>query len=279
MFGNLPRKAATAKDIDQLIEKSLRLRIFENVEMSSDLVKDLDLKSPEYQRAAALTTIGTDFAVNLGRELRCVRIPVTPKAVAAAAKFLNSKNNRYYLTGEKYEWSSLSNNCAHLSLNTTHAMGMNGSEKTDQMILKQVFDISIPANTYLNYADRAVLNEVSNRELSNSHSLKTFGYHPAQVGSLMLKYDAYPESAMFRTDDLTALTAPRKNVLKMFATTNSYDKHLVANGNENMLLLENAKTWAKKYRSLLKKLPPEENNLRLRKYLEAQLDLSMRIVR
>jgi len=277
MFGNLPRKEVTTQDIDQIIDESLKLKIFENVEMSTKSVNNLELNRPGYERAAVLTTIGTDVAVNLGRELRCVRIPVPPKAVEAAAEFLNAENNKYYQTGKKFEWSGMANNCTHLALNTSHAMGMNKLEKTDQFIIKQIFDIAIPANAYLLYADQAVLNKITNRELANSSQLKEFGYHPAQVGSLMLRYNAYPESVMFKTEDLTAITAPRKRILKMFATAGSYDEYLAQSDDENVLLLDNAKRWVKTYSSLLQKLPHSELNLDQRIYLEGQKDLSLKI--
>lgn len=271
MNGNLDPKAVTEADVNALAEKAVELKIFENVKMKPEYVSKNAFNTPEHEKAAAIYSIGTDIAVTWGRELRCVRIPVNKSAIQAAADFLNDVNNKYYKNNVPYEWSMVKNNCTHLAMNTSAAMGINPKIKTDGSTVAQIFNLGIPANAYLMYADRAILNKVNEKEIYKSKPFKNFGFHPTQLGSLMIHQQAFPDNVMFKTSELVAITLPRKNVLKLLATPIGYNKHATP---ENTELQANAQKWKAIYSELQSKEGHDEFNA----YLEQQRSLADAII-
>lgn len=265
MFGDIERRAVTEEDIEAVARKAIDLKIFENVKMKPDYVTKNAFNSIDYQKAAAVYSIGTDIAVNWARELRCVRIPVNKEAIGAAADYLNGVNNKYYLGNKTYEWSMIKNNCTHLAMNTSHAMGINSSIETDRSILRQIFNLAVPANAYLMYMDKALLKNVNEKKILKSKAYKKFGYHPSQVGTLMIHLKAYPDNVMFETSELKSITLPRKNILKIGTTPASYDKYARP---ENTQLLENAKRWKSVYEGMTFR---RDKGLQI--YLQNQKDL------
>lgn len=275
-FGDLRPKAITNKDLERHVEKMNDLKVFHGVRSKSDLLKPLQYGSNEYLRMLALDTAGTDHAVNWARELHCVRIPATRSSLDSVAKFLNDSNNTYR-SGKEYEWSKLSNNCVHLSINQSHAMGINDSIKTDQKFIKKLMNMALPANGFLMYADQTVLGgEPSKRELAKALEKKDF--YPIQVGSIMEEHKVFPSGEYFNTEDLEVLTAPRiLKPWKLLSTPRKYAKKYMTP--ENSKLKENAQMWYLRYDKLLRKLKPAERGSKLEKYLTEQLYLSQRILK
>jgi hypothetical protein len=271
MNGEAERKPLNDEEIDAIAKRAVELKIFENVKMKPEYVSRHEFNSQAYQHAAAMYSIGTDLAVNLARELRCVRIPVPEQSIKEAARYLNQTNDSYYNTGKEYKWDMAKNNCTHLAMNTSHAMGINPSIATDQMIVKQVFSLAIPANAYLMYVDKAILKKQSEARIKRSRAFRKFGFHPSQVGSLVQKYEAYPSSAMFVTDELKGLTLPRKNVLKLLSTPAGYDSKVEEQKYTD--LKKSSLRWHGIYSRLLEKNEDPE----IEKYLREQLQLTQQI--
>jgi hypothetical protein len=105
----------TKDDIEYVKNQAFKLNIFKGVKLKSESVNKHEFGSKAYELAAAEWSIGTDIAIRFGREIRCVRTPVTKTQVEILADFLNLENDKYYKTGTTYEWSFLSNNCTHLN--------------------------------------------------------------------------------------------------------------------------------------------------------------------
>lgn len=271
MFGDTERRQITEEDIQSVANKAVALKIFQNVKMKPAYVTDNTFNTEAHEKAAAIYSLGTDIAVNWGRELRCVRIPVQKSAIAAAAQYLNEVNDKYFKNNIPYKWSMLKNNCTHLAVNTSHAMGINSSIETDRSAIRQLFNLAVPANAYLMYADKAVLNEVNAKEISKSKAFKSFGYSPAQLGSLLIHMPVYPDNVMFRTTELVAFTLPRKNIIKLLATPIRYDKFATS---ENSDLVENAKKWKELYLNM----QPRDNDPKFNDYLEEQKKLAESIL-
>lgn len=271
MTGEQERKNLSKEEIESIAARAVELRIFENVKMKPEYVSKHPLNSKEGQFAAAMYSIGTDIAVNLARELRCVRIPVPEKSIAAAADFLNKKNDEFYKTGKEYKWDMAKNNCTHLAMNTSHAMGINRSILTDAALVRQIFSLAIPSNAYLAYVDKTILKQQTVGRIKRSRAFKEFGFHPNQVGTLMQKFDVYPENAMFITSELEAITLPRKNVLHLLATPQKYDSKLEGSKYSDLKL--SAIRWHAMYNRMLEKT----ENAEIRQYLEEQIELTEKI--
>lgn len=215
IFGDKnPSEIVTHEMIQEITKKTYDLKVFENVKLKGISDKFV-FNSEDYQRETARFSIGTDFAVNWARDLRCVRIPVLKDKLSETADYLNSLNQKYYHGPKEYEWSDLKNNCVHLSKNVASKLGITKSVPTDKSKFTQIMNLAVPSNYYLHLVDKAVLKKkVKNR------------YTPNQFGSLMAKYPAFPTNDMFVTEDLDALTLPRKNLLRFRATPVSYDRFL-----------------------------------------------------
>lgn len=275
MFGNKDRKSINIEDIREHISKINELKVFSDVRSKSDKLKPYTFGTREYLEAIALDTLGTDHAVNWARKLHCVKIPTTNDSLPKVAEYLNQSNNQYR-TDREYKWSKLSNNCVHISINASHAMGINKSIKTDQKYLKMLTNMALPANGFLMYADLAVLaKKPGKKEIKKSLSEK--GFHPAQVGSIMEAYEAYPSGEYFKTDDLGVLTAPRLfKPHKLLATPEKYQAKYMTR--ENSELKANAEMWIEHYRALLNSLGSTQKGSHVEEYLKKQLDLSEKIV-
>lgn len=77
-----------------------------------------------YADFAALSSVGTDIAINQARDLACMKIPVTSlSALQKLASYLNKTNNLYYQNNKEYVWHMLLNNCSHLALNAVAMTG------------------------------------------------------------------------------------------------------------------------------------------------------------
>lgn len=272
MFGNSARKAIGQKEINHVLDESVRLRIFENVKMKPEAVSKNKFGSVAHEKAAALFSIGTDIAVAWARDLRCVRIPVTRPALSKAANYLNSVNDKYYKGNKTYEWSMLSNNCTHLAMNTSAAMGINSPLKVDRLLPIQLMNLAVPANAYLMYVDKAVRAEPEAEDIEEHPSFKKFHFYPAQVGSLMVRIKVYPTNEMFTNDELEAFTLPRKNILKLMSTPEDYDKYLTA---KTTNLRANAEAW----KDRVIELEHEARNEKVRSYLKGQEKLVRSILR
>jgi hypothetical protein len=272
MNGNVERKAIMMTDINAHIEKVNALKIFNEVRSKSERMKPYTLGTQEYLNALALDTLGTDHAANWARKLHCVKIPATAAVLPNVAKFLNDSNNQHK-NGNDYVWSKMSNNCVHVSINQSHAMGISKSIKVDQTGIKKLFNMALPANGFLMYADKTVLKGApGNRTLKKS--LKEKGFHQVQVGSIMQAYDAYPTGEYFKTEDLGVLTAPRlRTPWKLLATPEKYEaKYMTPDNSE---LKANAEMWLLRYESNLQKADKGSD---VEAYLLKQIELSKKII-
>ncbi len=273
--GNRSPEPISRASIDEHIAEVTRLKIFNGVRSKSDALKTMTLGTPEYFAGIALDTLGTDHAVNWARELHFATIPVPSSSLRKVADFLNTSNEQY--RGEReYQWSKLSNNCVHISINQSAALGINKPIALDQKFLKKLTSMALPANGFLMYADRAVLARTpSLRKLRKSLSEK--GFHHAQVGAMLRSYKAFPSGEYFKTDELSVLTAPRiAKPWKLLATPRSYEQKYMTPANSE--LKANAEMWVARYQRLLDRVKSSDKGSVLESYLSQQLATSKKIV-
>jgi hypothetical protein len=276
IFGDKKEKTPIRmSDIDVQVQRITELKVFNEVRSKSEKLRSLSLGTPEYLKTIAQDTLGTDHAVNWARKLHCVKIPATQESLTPLAKFLNDSNNQFRYDRE-YVWDKVSNNCVHLSINSSHAMGINQSIKVDQKFIRKLTNIALPANGFLMYADLAVLAKKPGiRKIKRA--LAKNGFHKVQVGSILEAHEAFPSGEYFNTEDLTVLTAPRiGKPLKLLATPEKYQKKHINGANAD--LRDNALTWLEHYQSLLDSLGPSERGSQLEAYLTRQLEVSKKIV-
>ncbi len=274
LSGNRSPEPISRARINEHLAEVTRLKIFDGVRSKSDALKALNYGTSEYLAAIGLDTLGTDHAVNWARELHCVSIPVPATTLGKVADFLNTSNEQY--RGERqYEWSKLSNNCVHISINQSAALGLNKPIAVDQTFLRKLTNMALPANGFLMYADRAVLARTpSLRKLQKSISEK--GFHHVQVGALLRSYDAFPSGEYFKTDELSVLTAPRiSKPWNLLSTPRSYERRYMTPANSE--LKANAEMWVTRYQRLLDRVESSDKGSAVDSYLSQQLEISKKI--
>lgn len=273
-FGNQKRKAIQNKDVETIVRKVTDLKVFHDVVMKPEQYSSMEVNSAEYLKATALDTLGTDYAVNWARELHCVRIPVVSSSLKKLADYLNQANSQYR-TGPGYKWDKIKNNCTHLAINMGNVLGINKAILTDRHIVRQIFNLALPSNTFLMYADLAVLNKLSSRKLEKS--VKLDSYHPLQLGSLLMKYEVYPPGDRFLTDNLSVLTLPRVlKPLRLLSTPRKYEKYFTS---ERTDVASNAEIWLEKYSAFYNDIKKGERNSAYAGYLRKQIELAEEIIR
>jgi hypothetical protein len=275
IFGETSRKAILNSDAEVHIQKVKDLKVFNEVRSKSENLKPYTPGTTEYLKAIAMDALGTDLAPNWARELHCVKIPTPKENLSAVANFLNASNNQYKNGPKEYEWSKLSNNCVHLAINTSHAMGITDDIELDQKNVKMLLNMALPANGFMMYADLAVLEDVPNlKKLGKVLSQKSF--YEVQVGAMMEVHPVYPSGDIFNTDKLTVLTAPRiGKPLRLLETPKKYEEKYMTPSTSH--LKENAQMWITRYEALLHKLKKSQRGTELESYLMKQLELSKKI--
>lgn len=275
LFGNMERKSITNNDVESILRKITDLKVFQDVIHKGKKAASLSYNSPEYLKEVALATLGTEYAVNWARELHCVKIPAPSETLPRVASFLNESNNQYR-EGDGYVWSKFSNNCTHLSINTSHVMGISKSVKLDSKFIGKIINLALPSNTFLMYADQTVLGKMPSTKLL-SKVLPRKGFYPVQVGAIMQNHPVYPSGDYFLTEDLSVLTLPRfLKPHKFFATPEKYEQKYMTPVNSD--LRANATMWIDRYESLLHSLKQDTKYSEVELYLEKQLELARRIV-
>ena len=99
-------------------------------------------------------TLGTDFALKFGRTVFCSRLPVTRTMLQKILNYLNDLNREYALGEADYNWSVYHDNCSHVLHNSLAAAGVWSYTSVNQTKLRQLKNLSIPANEF---ADLALL--------------------------------------------------------------------------------------------------------------------------
>jgi hypothetical protein len=130
------------------------LKLFKGVETREYYEESVpeDESEDEFIYRVASDTLGTDFAINFGRTIFCSRLPVTRGMMEKIVENLNEQNRKYVSGETEYKWSGYYNNCSHVLHNSLAAAGVWSSKSVQSYVLKQFFNLSIPANETINLA-------------------------------------------------------------------------------------------------------------------------------
>jgi hypothetical protein len=99
-------------------------------------------------------SIATDYAVNLGRDRYCARVPLDRAKMARVVSYLNGVNAPYRSGKETFNWNVLENNCSHLAHNVLAVAGVWPVWPADRPFLIAVFDFPVPKNEFVNLMRR-----------------------------------------------------------------------------------------------------------------------------
>lgn len=179
-YGDSHAKAEiTKKNISDVIDRAVKLKIFENVELTKvSTLKGLTtnfqtIDSGFSQENVAEFSIGTNLAVNWGRDLRCIKIPFDKSRLSKIANFLNARNNEHFQNANNpFVWSMLYNNCTHLSKQISYLAGLSENTQVNLPLIRQVYsNIAIPLNFLWELINRNMLPTQSPRLRNNGVKL------------------------------------------------------------------------------------------------------------
>ena len=152
----------------------------------------------------AKDTLGTDFALNFGRTVFCSRVPVTRGMMGKIVDYLNEQN-RVYARGEKdYTWSGLYDNCSHVLHNSLAAAGVWSPKRIQTYMLRQLFNLSVPANETINLAHLTTKYPIEDfykiyRDDVKRTTLLEENWLPAQHGALFQTIGVHQNNDLYDT--------------------------------------------------------------------------------
>jgi len=134
-------------------------------------------------------SVGTDYAIAVGRARHCVRVPVDRAAMDRMIDFLNAENAPYR-AGKVFRWDLFRDNCIHLAHNALAAAGLWLRWPTDRSFLVSGLDFPVPRNVPADPG--AAFDDAATRR-----SLLMTGELPARPGALVLSRDRHEPNELY----------------------------------------------------------------------------------
>lgn len=231
----------------------------------------------------ASETLGTDFALDFGRNVYCASLPVSKPMLQDIIGYLNDMNDTYARGEADYNWSGYSDNCVHLLRNALAAANVWRPKSVNQIKLLQLFNLAVPANEMTDLAFRAnnyLLEdfEMVYRDRAMREALKEYNWLPTRHGALLTYHPVHQKNELYDTrHQIFVLEAPIFRP-KSNRITKMYEQPRYTG------IAENLKYFRSRYQEILAGRPKgwdrvgedADDYTRLRKryyeYIQAQLD-------
>ncbi len=91
-------------------------------------------------------SVATDYAIALGRDRYCVRVPVERSELGAVVDALNAANEPFRKGEKTFEWDVVRNNCAHVVHNALAPLHLWRHWPTDRFVVISALDFPVPKN-------------------------------------------------------------------------------------------------------------------------------------
>ncbi len=185
---------------DRTVQRAVDLGMYKGVEIHPIPDKEI-MSAADF---VAYDSIGTDFALRFGRSVYCTRMPVWPEQLVQMMDYLNSLNDQYHSGEQEYSWSGYADNCVHTLHNAVAAAGIWKSKSVRAIQVRQIFNIAVPANTFIDLAYLANeypiedLNKVRRDELQ-WRNLTERDWLPSGPGTLMKSLPVHQENELYDT--------------------------------------------------------------------------------
>lgn len=149
----------TASVQDELLQRTIGLGLYDGITLHEKYVEE-SKRHKSFLDYLAVQSVGTNFAVSLGRNVYCAKMPIKPKQLELVIENLNELNDRY--RNRPYRWSAIYDNCTHTIRNALAAAGVWGDKDTRQFLPVQLLNMSVPANEYLGLLRRGNDSSIKN---------------------------------------------------------------------------------------------------------------------
>jgi len=186
---------------DAAVQRALDLGMYRGVEVHTKPGADAPQSIPDF---VAHESIGTDFALRFGRTVFCTRLPMPAEMLTEVMDFLNALNDEYWNGNADYQWSGYSDNCVHTLHNALAAAGVWKPKSIRGTKLRQLFNLAIPANTFIDLAflsNRYPIEDFGKVRSDNLHwqGLTAKGWIPATPGVLLKVLPVLQVNALYDT--------------------------------------------------------------------------------
>lgn len=185
---------------DRTVQKAVDLGMYRGVEIHPIPDKE-NITIPEF---IAYDSIGTDFALRFGRSVYCTRMPVWPEQLVQMMDYLNSLNDQYQSGEVEYQWSGYADNCVHTLHNAVAAAGIWKPKSVRAVQIRQLFNIAVPANTFIELAYLANQYPIENLNKVRRDDLQWMNlterdWLPSSPGTLMKSLPVHQENQLYDT--------------------------------------------------------------------------------
>jgi hypothetical protein len=148
--------------------------------------------------------IGTDLALRFARSVFCARLPITEKMLDEVIAFLNDKNREYAEGKADYNWSVWADNCVHTLRNALAAANIWSPLSVRAVKFRQLFNLAVPANEFVNLAELATRGNLSDYEQIQDDgprrdTLHEFGWLPTRHGALLKTLPVHEPNDVYDT--------------------------------------------------------------------------------
>lgn len=148
-----PGEALTREGYARLQAKALAKGVYSGVDFKPEALAPVPSSfSPE--AAKYEVSVATDYAIGLGRNRYCARVPLSRPQLVAVIDYLNGLNQPYRDGGKVFEWNVLSHNCSHINHNALTAAGVWEAWPMDRLKIISAFDFPVPKNEFINLLRR-----------------------------------------------------------------------------------------------------------------------------
>jgi hypothetical protein len=147
--------------------------------------------------------IGTDLALQFARSVFCARLPVTEAMLDQMIAFLNDKNREYAEGEADYNWSVWADNCAHTLRNALAAANVWSPLSVRAVKIRQIFNLAIPANEFVNLAELMTGKIADYREILRDgprrDAFHEFHWLPTEPGALLKTLPVHDPNDLYDT--------------------------------------------------------------------------------
>jgi hypothetical protein len=200
--GNLsPGTRLTQAHFDATVRAVIDADVFRGVELH------------EYPPTSSERTLGdfiahhslaTDYALRFARSVFCARMPVTEEMLVEIMDFLNELNHEFATGEADYVWSGFADNCVHTLRNALAAASIWTPTSVRVVKLRQLFNLAIPANEFVNLARLGAEGPLDDYEQiyldsDQRDALIEFDWLPTRHGALVKALPVHAENDLYDT--------------------------------------------------------------------------------
>jgi hypothetical protein len=198
-----PGEAVTLANYEATRSQARRIGIYDGVVFHDKLFEERapgqDDTTYHYD-----VSIATDYAVGLGRDRYCARVPTDRSGLQRVIAYLNSVNAPYREGRQDFHWDVLRNNCVHFIHDALSELGL-WDRWPHQTLVEAAFHFPVPKNEFVDLAyganDLPVDDPLALYRMTRARAaLMSAGTLPTGPGAVLEAEPARAPNEMYRTD-------------------------------------------------------------------------------